>query len=126
MIDFANGPLYKLKEINPNTIEKDIIPILVNGEQIIGAYKAIRDFVVFTDKRVISVNVQGISGKKKDYTSMPYSKISVFSIETASQIHTPCSNPVSEPLTRKPAAIQKTDKAQKEVFAPSVLCCCFV
>lgn len=50
MIDFANGPLYKLKEINPNTIEKDIIPILVNGEQIIGAYKAIRDFVVFTDK----------------------------------------------------------------------------
>ena len=83
MIDFANGALYKLKEINPNTIEKDILPILVNGEQIIGAYKAIRDFVVFTDKRVISVNVQGLTGKKKDFTSMPYSKISVFSIETA-------------------------------------------
>ena len=60
--------------------------LLVEGETLIGAYKAIRDFVVFTDKRVISVNVQGITGKKKDFTSMPYSKISVFSVETAGTI----------------------------------------
>ena len=33
--------------------------------------------------RVISINVQGVTGKKKDFTSMPYSKISVFSIETS-------------------------------------------
>ena len=39
--------------------------------------------MIFTNKRVISVNVQGITGKKKDFTSMPYSKISVFSIETS-------------------------------------------
>lgn len=58
-------------------------PLLIEGETIIGSYKSIRDFVVFTDKRVISVNVQGITGKKKDFTSMPYSKISVFSVEAA-------------------------------------------
>ena len=39
--------------------------------------------MVFTDKRIIAVNVQGITGKKKDYTTLPYSKISVFSIETS-------------------------------------------
>ena len=39
--------------------------------------------MLFTNKRIISVNVQGITGKKRDYTSMPYNKISVFSIETA-------------------------------------------
>jgi hypothetical protein len=42
-----------------------------------------RDFVVFTDKRLIAVNVQGMTGKKRDFTSLPYSKIQAFSIETA-------------------------------------------
>lgn len=42
-----------------------------------------RDFCVFTNKRVISVNVQGLTGTKKDYTSLPHSKISAYSIETA-------------------------------------------
>ena len=49
----------------------------------ISSYTALRDYVVFTDKRVISVNVQGITGKKKDYTSLIYNKISAFSVETA-------------------------------------------
>lgn len=42
-----------------------------------------RDFVVFTNKRIITVNVQGLTGKKVDYTSLPYSKITAYSIETA-------------------------------------------
>lgn len=83
MIDFANGSFVKLKQVDPNSVLSDIQPLLINGEQVIGAYKGIRDFVVFTDRRVISCNVQGLSGKKKDFTSMPYSKISVFSVETA-------------------------------------------
>ena len=55
-------------------------------ERLIGTYVTIRDSVVFTDKRVISINVQGITGKKKDFTSMPYSKISVFSVETSGML----------------------------------------
>jgi hypothetical protein len=43
----------------------------------------VRDFVVFTDKRLIAVNVQGMTGKKRDFTSLPYSKIQAFPIETA-------------------------------------------
>ena len=39
--------------------------------------------MIFTNKRVISVNVQGVTGKKRDFTSMPYSKISVYSVETS-------------------------------------------
>ena len=83
MIDFQNGAFLKMKQIDPGNVMGDIGPLLVAGENIIGAYKAIRDYVVFTDKRVISVNVQGMTGKKKDFTSMPYSKISVFSVETS-------------------------------------------
>ena len=42
-----------------------------------------RDYVVFTNKRIIAVNVQGVTGKKKDFSSLPYSKIQAFSVETA-------------------------------------------
>lgn len=42
-----------------------------------------RDKLIFTDKRIISVNVQGLTGKKIDYTSIPYSKIQAYSVETA-------------------------------------------
>lgn len=83
MIDFKNGTFVKLKQINPSEVEKNIAPLLINGEQILSAYKAMRDFCVFTNKRVISVNVQGLTGTKKDYTSLPYSKVSAYSIETA-------------------------------------------
>ena len=83
MIDFQNKAIIKLSKINAETVMHDITPLLITGESVIGAYKAMRDYVVFTDKRIISVNVQGVTGKKKDFTSLPYSKIQVFSVETA-------------------------------------------
>lgn len=83
MIDFTNSEYIKLKKTNPDSVIKDIQPLLVNNEEIVGAYKTVRDYCVFTNKRVITVNVQGMTGKKKDFTSLPYSKISAFSIETS-------------------------------------------
>lgn len=81
MIDFKNGSLFKLKRADG--IGKEVEPLLVPGETVIGSYKGVRDFVTFTNKRVIAVNVQGMTGKKKDYTSLPYSKVQVFSVETS-------------------------------------------
>ena len=81
MIDFKNGSVFKLKKVD--TSKAEVQPLLVSGEEIIGCYKSIRDYVVFTNKRVIAVNVQGMTGKKKDFSSLPYSKTQVFSVETA-------------------------------------------
>lgn len=81
MIDFENGSFVKL--MKTDSVGKGIDQLLVPGETIIGSYKGIRDSVTFTDKRVIAVNVQGLTGKKKDYTSLPYSKIQAFSVETS-------------------------------------------
>ena len=83
MIDFKNASFVKLRPVNDNAFEKMVAPILVDGEELIGSYQSIRDGVVFTDKRIIAINVQGITGKKKDFTSLPYSKIQAFSVETA-------------------------------------------
>ena len=83
MIDFKNASFVKLRPVNDNAFEKMIAPLLVDGEEHIGSYQSIRDGVVFTNKRIIAINVQGITGKKKDFTSLPYSKIQAFSVETA-------------------------------------------
>lgn len=83
MIDFANGSVFKLKLVKTGEVESTISPLLIANETIINVYKGIRDYVVFTNKRAISVNVQGMTGKKKDFTSLPYSKIQAFSVETA-------------------------------------------
>lgn len=83
MIDFKNSDFFKLKKISNEEIINQIAPLLISGEVLISSYKTIRDFVVFTNKRVIAVNVQGIIGSKKDFTSLPYSKVQAYSIETA-------------------------------------------
>ena len=83
MIDFNNASFVKLRPVNDNAFEKMVAPILVNGEEIVRCFQSIRDGVVFTNKRVIAINVQGLTGKKRDFTSMPYNKIQSFSVETA-------------------------------------------
>ena len=84
MIDFnSNGFFARLKPVGADEFGKIINDFLIDGETVISAYKSLRDGVVFTNKRIIAINVQGITGKKQDYTSIPYSKISTFSLETA-------------------------------------------
>src|SRR3954465_8364722 len=83
MIDFTNGAVFRLGECDPADIWDNIAPLLVPNEQVVASFKAARDFVVFTDKRLIAVNVQGMTGKKRDFVSLPYGKIQGFSVETA-------------------------------------------
>lgn len=83
MIDFANASVFKLKEADSDVVARSVGPLLVDGEGVIATFKAMRDHVVFTNKRLIAVNVQGLTGKKQDYTSLPYSRIQAWSIETA-------------------------------------------
>lgn len=83
MIDFQNANYIKLGQIDYSTVASRIDPLLIEGEQGYLAFKGMRDFIVFTSKRIIAVNVQGLTGKKTDYTSLPYSKVQAFSLETA-------------------------------------------
>lgn len=81
MIDFNNASFIKLKEAPQ--FEEKVAPLFVEGENALCAFKGIRDGVVFTNKRIIALNVQGLTGKKRDYTSLPYSNITAYSVETA-------------------------------------------
>mgnify|MGYP000850279014 FL=1 len=83
MIDFQNASFLKLRPVSPAEFSEWIKPLCIEGETILGAFRGVRDGVVFTNKRIFSINVQGLTGKKKDFTSLPYSKIQAFSVETA-------------------------------------------
>lgn len=54
-----------------------------DGEIVELGYIAKRDRVLFTNKRILMINVQGLTGKKVDFHTIPYSKISSFSVETS-------------------------------------------
>ena len=82
MIDFNNAKYLKLREVNDGEGAKLVGELLIPDEDIIGSFKTVRDMVIFTNRRIIAVNVQGMTGKKKDYTSLPYSKVQTFSFET--------------------------------------------
>ena len=67
----------------PDKIEKDYAKLLAEGEAIEVGFAVFRDTSIFTDKRLMIVDVQGMTGKKIEYLSIPYSKITKFSIETS-------------------------------------------
>jgi hypothetical protein len=73
-------------EINPKELENNVVPLLIEGEKIEHAYKLIRDVICFTNKRLILVDKQGVSGKKQEILSIPYSKIVKFSKENAGRM----------------------------------------
>ena len=90
MIDFQKSAVFKL---SPIAVEKAFQPVqkfLIDGEIVLSAFETVRDQLIFTNKRIIAANVQGFTGKKVDYTSIPYSKIQTFSVETAGLLDTDC------------------------------------
>lgn len=83
MIDFNQNTFFKLKAADAEKGKKLTEELLVPDEQVLSAYRDVRDWVIFTDRRIISVNVESVTGKKKNFTSLPYAKVSAFSVETA-------------------------------------------
>jgi len=67
-------------------IPQDVQELLVEGEQAVAAYKTIRDSAVFTNKRLIVRDAQGLTGKKVEVYSLPYSSINMWSTENAGKL----------------------------------------
>ena len=77
-----NGMIGNASEIKVETLQTEYSKILMKAEKIERAYKVVRDLFIFTDKRLILVDKQGVTGKKTEYHSIPYKSITHFSIET--------------------------------------------
>lgn len=71
------------KEVDAKALQKDLDATLVEEETVVKAFIIFRDYFVFTNKRLMLIDKQGLTGKKAEYHSIPYKSISHFSVETA-------------------------------------------
>jgi hypothetical protein len=78
-----DGMLGNASRIDPRKAAQEFGKLLSQGEQVHAAYQLIRDSFLFTDRRLILVDKQGMTGKKVEYHSLPYKSITHFSVETA-------------------------------------------
>jgi hypothetical protein len=67
-------------------IPNDVEDLLVEGEVAVAAYKTFRDSAIFTNKRLIVRDAQGITGKKVEIYSLPYTSINMWSTENAGKL----------------------------------------
>ncbi|MGM7701480.1 PH domain-containing protein [Pseudalkalibacillus sp. Hm43] len=78
-----DGLMGNASEADLNAVAKDLEQIVTEGERVEKAFKIIRDMIVFTNKRLILIDKQGMTGKKVEYHSVPYRSITHYSVETA-------------------------------------------
>ena len=81
-INFNQNSAWNLKPIRVESVRSEVEGLLINDEEVMMAFQTVRDQLLFTNKRIISIDIQGITGKRKSYSSMPYSKVQFFSIQT--------------------------------------------
>lgn len=83
MINLFQSLIGNASEVDGAKLEREFREMLVEGEEIQNAYKLFRDLIVFTNFRLFLVDKQGVTGKKREYLSIPYRSIDYFSKETA-------------------------------------------
>ena len=81
-VNFNQDSVWNLKPIRVDAVKGEVNGLLIGGEEVVMAFQTVRDQLIFTNKRIIAVDVQGITGKRKSFSTMPYSKIQYFSIQT--------------------------------------------
>ncbi len=77
-----NAMLGNASKIETSEVQGDLVNVLAPGERLEHAYRVFRDLLVFTDKRLLLIDKQGLTGTKAEYQSIPYRSITRFSIET--------------------------------------------
>jgi hypothetical protein len=82
-MSLVEGLLGNSSKVLSSDIQQELKEVLLPDEKVEHAYQFLRDYFAFTNKRLIMVNVQGITGSKVEYHSIPYRSITQFSIEGA-------------------------------------------
>jgi hypothetical protein len=80
---FLDGIAGNASRVDPQQAAQEYGRLLAQGEQVHAAYLLVRDAFLFTDRRLILVDKQGVTGRKMQYHSVPYRAITHFSVETA-------------------------------------------
>ena len=80
---FLDAIMGNASEVSTDDVAEELAPILGDNESLQRVFKEVRDMYVFTNKRLILIDKQGLTGKKVDYHTIPYKAITQFKLETA-------------------------------------------
>ncbi|MBE5934188.1 MAG: PH domain-containing protein [Lachnospiraceae bacterium] len=90
-MDFLEKKRYKLTQINPSTIYASFSPLLLRGEEVLSAYQTYEDYVIYTNRRIITmVSQRTDEDTKTTFFTLPYSRILYFSIESIDIVEHNC------------------------------------
>ncbi len=81
-VNFNQNSAFNLKPISVESVKDEVNGLLVEREAVLYAFQTVRDQLLFTNKRIISIDIQGLTGRRKSFSTMPYSKVQYFSIQT--------------------------------------------
>jgi hypothetical protein len=93
-------------EADVEDVERTLEQILADDEQVERAFKLLRDLLIFTNRRFLLVDRQGVTGRKTSYQSIPYRAITSFVVETAG--HLDLESELTIWVSNNPTPIQKT------------------
>lgn len=109
-----DGIMGNASKVDASKIQQEFSQILAPGEKVEHAYQLIRDYFVFTDKRFVLVDKQGLTGSKVEYHSIPYKSISHFSIETAGTFDLDAELKIW--ISSNPVPLQKTFNKRLSIY----------
>ena len=78
-----SGLLGLASDVDVEAVRRDLDPMLLPNEEIDLAFAIVRDLIIFTSHRLILVDKQGMTGRKREIHSIPYRSVTMFSVETA-------------------------------------------
>lgn len=112
---FLSGFLGNAGSVNEDELQTEYAKLLAPDEAFEAGFRVLRDTFIFTTRRMILVDVQGLTGKKIEYLSIPYSKISKFSVETAG--HFDLDAELKIWIGSDPVPLEKTFDSSTDIYA---------
>jgi hypothetical protein len=109
-----NSLLGDASEVDAKKMQAEYAQILAEGENVEKAYQVFRDAFLFTSKRLILVDVQGLTSNKVEYHSFPYRNITHFSVETAGRFDLDAELKIW--VAGNPAPIQKSFSRKLSIY----------
>jgi hypothetical protein len=109
-----SGLLGNAAEADVADVEKNLEQILADDERVERAFQLVRDLIIFTNRRLLLVDRQGLTGKKSTYHSVPYRAITNFAVETAG--HFDLESELKIWISSQPEPVQKTFTRGKTIF----------
>ena len=114
-MSLLSGFLGHASAFDPSQAQEEYAKLFADREVVEAAFKLVRDVVLFTDKRLIFVDKQGLTGRKTEYLSIPYRSIVRFSIESAG--HFDLDAELKIWVTGAAAPIERTFDRKLDVYA---------